>query len=179
LRLKPDLAEAHNALGNILLQQGKVSEAIGRYEQAVRLKPDYADAHYNLGSARLRRGNVPEAIAHFEQAVRLKPRDVEPRKQLAWLLATCGEASVRNGARALELAEKANQLAGGKDAGTLDILAAAYAEARRFDEAVRTAQAALELANGTGQAEAARPMQERLELYQAGRPYREGSKSSP
>ena len=50
LRIKPDYAEAHYNLGNIFLQERKLSEAIGHYEQALRSKPDYAEAHYNLGT---------------------------------------------------------------------------------------------------------------------------------
>jgi Flp pilus assembly protein TadD len=98
---------------------------------------------------------------------------------LAWLLATCGDGSVRNGQRALELAERANRLAGGQDVRVLDTLAAAYAEAGRFEEAVRTVQAAIQLASATGRTESARRMQERLRLYQAGQPYREATALRP
>ena len=98
---------------------------------------------------------------------------------LAWLLATCGEASVRDGARAVELAAKANAIAGGKVAGILDTFAAAYAEAGRFGDAVPAAQQAIELAKLAGQAEAAQRIQARLQLYQAGQPYREGTSTVP
>ncbi len=71
--LNPDDAKAHNNLGTVLGQLGKLEEAIGQYEQAVRMKPDYADAHFNLGLMLSDQGRVPEAIGHYEQALRVKP----------------------------------------------------------------------------------------------------------
>jgi tetratricopeptide (TPR) repeat protein len=64
---------AHNNLGLALFQQGRQSEAMDEYEQALQIKPDYAEAHYNLGTALLQIGRVPEAIEQFEQALRIKP----------------------------------------------------------------------------------------------------------
>ena len=119
------------------------------------------------------------AAEHYQKALAIAPGLASARNHLAWVLATCGDAKVRDGVRAVELAEKANQLAGGKDAAVLDTLAAAYAEAGRYGEAVRTAQTAIELAQGAGQGEQARQIGERLKLYQAGRPYREGSAPAP
>jgi tetratricopeptide (TPR) repeat protein len=174
LRLQPGNAVAHNNLGEALLQQGRVAEAVGHYETALRLTPDLADTHFNLGNALLRLERVPEAIGHYEQVLRLQPGDAGARNKLAWLLATCADASVRNGARAVELAQQADRLAGGGEPVIMDTLAAAYAEVGRFGDAVRTAQAAWELVQAAGQVEPARRIQQRLRLYQAGQPYREG-----
>ena len=58
LRLKPDYIEAHNNLGNALLDSGKVPEAIGQFEQALRLKPDYIEAYNNRGNSYLNQGNT-------------------------------------------------------------------------------------------------------------------------
>jgi tetratricopeptide (TPR) repeat protein len=60
-------------LGTVFLQEGKLSDAIGHYEQALRIKPDYAEAHYNLGVALAQVGRVGEAIGHLEQALKLRP----------------------------------------------------------------------------------------------------------
>ena len=92
---------------------------------------------------------------------------------LAWILATCEDAEIRDGAQAVRLAERAYQLADQGNYMYLDTLAAAYAEAGQFDHAVKTAQRAVKLArNGTNQ-ESAEDIQGRLELYRAKRAYRE------
>ena len=132
-----------------------------------------------LFSALERLGRYGEAVAKYERAMAIDRGLVSARNNLAWMLASCADGSVRNGARAVELAAGANQVAGGKDAAILDTLAAAYAAAGRYEEAVRTAQAALELVKGAGQAEQARQVEDRIKSYQAGRPYHEGSGFPP
>jgi tetratricopeptide (TPR) repeat protein len=72
-RLKQDSAEARYNLGVASEQAGRVQDAIGHYEQALRINPDYADAQYNLGCGLARLGRVQEAMEHWEQALRLKP----------------------------------------------------------------------------------------------------------
>jgi tetratricopeptide (TPR) repeat protein len=75
LRIRPDYAEAHNNLANLLSQiPGRVPDAIAQYEAALRLRPDYAEAHYDLGVVLSRLpGRLPEALSHLETALRLKP----------------------------------------------------------------------------------------------------------
>ncbi|MGO9246740.1 MAG: tetratricopeptide repeat protein [Verrucomicrobiia bacterium] len=73
LKKNPRAWMAHNNLGNVLLREGKTSDAIGHYEQTLRLNPDFAEAHYNLGIALAQTGKIEEAIAHYEQALRIKP----------------------------------------------------------------------------------------------------------
>ena len=146
LEIKPDYAEAHINLGSALQQKGRVDEAITQFQKALQLNPDYAEAHNNLGNALLQKGRVSEAIAHFQQALQLEPADPRIKNNLAWLLATCPEASLRNGNKAVELAPQANELTGGENPIILHTLAAAFAEAGRFSEAVETAQRALHLA---------------------------------
>jgi tetratricopeptide (TPR) repeat protein len=81
---------AHIGLGLALVRVGKVQEAIGHYEQALRFDPDSLKAHYNLGNALLRVGRVQEAIGHYEQAVRLEPDYADAHNNL-------GAALVRQG----------------------------------------------------------------------------------
>ena len=74
LAKNPNAWLAHNNLGDALVQAGRVQEAIGHYEQALRIKPDYAEAHYNLGIALVQAGRLQEAIGHYEQALRDQAR---------------------------------------------------------------------------------------------------------
>ena len=118
-------------------------------------------------------GRLAEASGHFREAVRLKPDRPAPLNDLAWILATCADADVRDASEAVELAERASELTGHKDAAILDTLAAAYAEAGRFDQAVTTARAAITLAGKVQAKELAEAIGKRLELYRQERPYRE------
>jgi Flp pilus assembly protein TadD len=114
---------------------------------------------------------VAEAKTHFQNAVEAEPNNPQMCNDLAWLLATCWEASLRNGPKAVELAQQAEMLSGGKDPEILETLAAAYAEASRFGEAVETAQRAVELANARTNAAQAGRIRQELELYTAGLPF--------
>jgi tetratricopeptide (TPR) repeat protein len=171
LRSKPDYVEAHFNLGLALEKLGRTTEAISHYEQALRVKPDFTAAHYNLGDALLRAGKVQEAIGHYEQALRIKPHNPEALNNLAWLLATQAPAGSADPVRAVALAEQAGKLSGNRVAAYLDTLAAAYAAAGRFSDAIATAQRAVELARSGGQPQLAEKIESRLQLYRNGHAY--------
>ena len=176
LEIQPDNAEAHDNLGNALLQKGRVDEAITEYQKALKIKPDYADAHINLGNALFQKGGVGEAITQYQRALEIKPGHPEALNNLAWALATFPQASLRNGNKAVELAQQANQLTGGESPMILHTLAAAYAEAGRFSDAIQSAQKANELAQAAGQQNLARQLNGELKLYEAGLPFHLESK---
>lgn len=167
LETNPDYAQAHNNLGLALAQKGKLDEAIAKYQWALRLDPGYADAHNNLGAALAQTGRPVEALAHFQTALRLEPTDPKTQNNLAWLLATCSEASLRNGEKAVQLAQQANDAAGGRNPVFLHTLAAAFAETGRFGDAVQIAQTALGLAQTAGQHNLAGQLTDELRRYQA------------
>jgi len=171
LQTKSDNAEAHNNLGNALCQKGNVAEAIAHYQKALQIKPDDAEAHNNLGKALLQKGSAAEAIVHYQKALQIKPDSAETQNNLAWVLATAPQASLRNGPQAVALAQQANQLAGGENPIILRTLAAAYAEAGRFPEAVETAKRALQLAAPPSNPALADAIRSQLKLYQAGLPF--------
>jgi tetratricopeptide (TPR) repeat protein len=126
--IQPDLVGAYSNLGAALLQRGRVDEAIACLQKAIDIQPDCAGAQNNLGYAFLQMGQVRKAMMHFQKSLEIQPNNVGVCKNLAWILATYPEASIRNGTRAVELAEQANRLSGGKDPSIIDTLAAAYAE---------------------------------------------------
>jgi tetratricopeptide (TPR) repeat protein len=178
LRLKPDYAEAYYNLGMALAALGRANEAIDHLYQAVRLKPDFAMARGKLANVLASVGRNNESIEQYHQALQLMPDSLETVNNLAWLLASCEPAEGGDPARAVQLAERARELAGQENAQVLDTLAAAYAAVGRFPEAVVAAERAVQLAESAGQTALAKSIQLRLELYRAGRPYRQPPRSS-
>jgi Flp pilus assembly protein TadD len=174
LRIKPDSAEAHYNLGVALASQSKLSDAIGEFARARQLDPEHAQAHYNLGALLASQGRIAEATAEYREAIHLRPNWPLPLKGLAWILATNGKANFRNAGEAVQLAERLCTLTNYQQVDALDTLAAAYADAGRFGEAIQIAQKAIASANVANKKDLAAPIRERLNLYQAGQPYREG-----
>jgi len=151
---------------------GRFGEAIAHYEQALRIDPNQAQVHNNFGNVLKRMNKLPEAIAHYEQALRIKPDSTSPLINLAWIRATFDDPQLRNGAEAVRLAERACAVTGRNNVGCLDTLAAAYAEARRFDEAVSTAEEAMAVARYAEQEALVEAIQSRVALYRHLRPFR-------
>jgi tetratricopeptide (TPR) repeat protein len=183
IRLQPDDALANNNLGLAFFIQGKNDEAISQYQEAISLKPDYVEAHFNLGNALLNQGRNDEAAGEFQEVARLKPDDADAHNtialnNLAWRLATSPDAKVRDGALAVTLAERLCQQTRYRVTIAVGTLAAAYAEAGRYDEAVATGQKACALASQLGEADLLKRNQELIALYQARQPYHEPVKAS-
>ncbi|MFZ0035447.1 MAG: tetratricopeptide repeat protein [Sedimentisphaerales bacterium] len=173
LQAKPDWAEAHYNLGGVYVRQGKLELAVEQCVEALRLKPDYLTARVSLAHTLLELGRVRPAIEQYYEILRLKPDAPETLNRLGWLLAITEDASVQNSSEAVKFAQRACELTGFEQAELLDTLAAAYAAAGRFSEAIETAQSAVRSAESNGKKELAEEIQKRLELYKAGRPYHE------
>jgi tetratricopeptide (TPR) repeat protein len=174
LKIEPDFAMAHHNLGMVLDQKGLVDEAITQYQKALAIQPADADAHINLGIALFKKGRVDEAIARFQKALEISPGNPKACYNLAraaWLLATSPEPSVRNGDRAIALAGQVEQLSGGRNPVINMTLAAAYADAGRFPEAIAEAGRAQQLAAQQGNASLADFLGQQIKLYQAGTPF--------
>jgi tetratricopeptide (TPR) repeat protein len=173
LAVKPDYAKARYNLADILTAHGRWDEAMEQYQQELKQMPDSTYVHYQLGLLLQGQGKFAPAIAQFQKILELDPGHVPAQNNLAWLLATCPDDSVRNGKKAVELAQQAVQLSGGKSPEILDTLAAAYAEAGRFPEAVETAGRALNLSVAQNKKPLADAIQTQRTLYQAGSPFRD------
>ncbi len=173
LAVEDDYTEAHLKLAEALASENRVDEAIQHFRQAIRIDPSVREAHFNLGVLLLRVGQVDEALREFREVVRLDPQWPLAFGQLAWVLATYPEERLRDSGEAISLAERAARLTGNRDPLMLDILAATYAAAGRFDEAVATARTAIKLATAAGAQDLAAKCRQRLELYQQRQPYRE------
>ena len=171
--LDPRSAPLQSSLGLALLGEGKPEEAILRFRKAIALAPNSVEAHVSLATALHQAGRTAAALEEWRLVLRAVPDDVGVLAQAAWALATSPTASVRNGAEAVTLAERAVRLTGGREPSVLDALAAAYAEAGRFPDAVRTAERALELARQQGNPALAVAVDGRLATYRAGGAWRE------
>ncbi len=173
LEADPSLSEAHNNWGAALLALGKPDEAIGHFAEALRIGPDDPKAHNILARALVMAHRFGEALEHFERATLLQPEWPVPCNEAAWILATHPDPNLRDGSRAVELAERACTLTGHQNAEILDTLAAAYAEAGHFDKARATAKAAVKVASQAQARELAETIGKRLELYEQGERYRQ------
>ncbi len=146
IRINPEFVEGRLNLGKFLLQQGHSDEALPELQQLVQLKPRYAPGQEALAAAYQSLGNSSEALDHWRKALALEPKSIDALSGAAWVLATAPDASTRNGAEAVTLAESANEIASGSNPDVLDTLAAAYAESGDFVKARETANRALDLA---------------------------------
>ncbi len=179
LALKPKWPEAHAALALALTSLGQQQEAAAQYEQAIREKPDDAKLHYLYAVTLAAQGDARLAVDHYRQALALKPDMVEALNNLAWLLAAHPNDALRDGPAAVRLADRACELSEQREPVLLGTLAAAYAEAGRFMEAVKTAEKARDLAAAAGLKDVAAKNAELLELYRSGKPYREADAGRP
>jgi len=173
--LRPENAPAHDNLAKALLKKGQVAEAMVHYRKFLEIEPENVEARNTLGTALIQRGLVKEAIDQWQDALALQPDNGNAASNLAWVFATCPEDSIRDGARAVELGEKALRISGGKIPMIYRVLAAAYAESGRFADAIETAQRGAELATTQGNPTLAAEVENNVVLYQSGRPLRDPS----
>jgi tetratricopeptide (TPR) repeat protein len=179
LELEPNYVQAtkraYFGLGSVLVKKGQLNEAIKLFETVLKLDPVSGPAHNGIASALHRSGRLAEAIAEYERAVELRPESAGILSNLAWMLATCGDPSLRNGPRALAVAERADRLSGDANPRVLRSLAAAYAEVEQFGQAAKTARQALELSLQDGESPFTKALRREISLFDAGRAYHEAA----
>jgi protein O-mannosyl-transferase len=169
VRLKDTSAPAHANLGSVLCSLGRVEEGATHLERALAIDPTYTKAYNNLGEAYGALGRRALAARYFGLAVKEAPDEPFLLNRLGWLLATSPEDDVRDGARAVDAAERAVRVTSGQDPMSLNTLAAAYAEVGRFDAAIAAAREALALAERQGRSALLPELARRLERYEARR----------
>jgi tetratricopeptide (TPR) repeat protein len=169
----PDPLTRWNRLGDALLQKGDLEEAMVCYQQAIKINPRSAEAYANLGLAFFKKAEIKQAMDSWQQALEIKPDQLYVLNNLAWLLATTPDASLRDGAKAVALAARADQLSGGGNPMMLHTLAAAYAEEGSYGLASATARRGLALAAEQKNEALAATLQKEIKLYEAGAPVRE------
>lgn len=167
IRLKPDDVFALCNRGFAFFHLAKPEQALADFDQALRFNPRYATAWYGRGQLRESQGQFQAAREDYGQALALEPNHVLAVNALAWLLAVCPDEALRDGTRAVALAQKAVGLQ--RSPAHLDTLAAAQARSGQYAEAVKSQEEALGLLAPASKARAG--YEQRLALYRAGAPY--------
>lgn len=151
-------------------QLERLDEAVACFSAGLTLNPDHPLLHSNLGFAWQQLGRYGEAIRHYEQALRAAPEEPLALINLPLLLSAAPDANLRDGLRAVELADRAVKASQGASPEAYDALAAAYAERGEFDKAVSTIDDALRLRNLNRHF--INLLQQRGKLYRSKQPYR-------
>ena len=173
LRINPRSATVLQNLGVVVAMLGDFTGAKSYLDEAARLEPGTLSTYSRLGLVFTLQGKTQQALDFYRDSLERQPDDERTCNNLAWLLATNPDPQFRNGAEAVKWAENACVLTHYQTTVYLGTLAAAYAEAGRFQEAITTARKAVALARTNGQKDLEQANQRLLELYQAGHPYRE------
>jgi tetratricopeptide (TPR) repeat protein len=166
IALYPTDRLAYEALGELTGKSGAWADAAAAYEAVLQIDPHAAAAHLGLANALPHLGRKAEAVGHLEAALQDGSNSPELLNNLAWGLATSADSRLRNGPRAVQLAEQACALTYDQKTIMIGTLAAAYAEAGRFAEAVATAQKACASATAHGETNLLAANQKLLNLYQ-------------
>jgi spermidine synthase len=166
LRLRPDLIVAHKNLAYSLVLQGKFGDAVEEYQKVLQVTPDDQVVHNDLGVAYAAQGDMTEAVTHFAQAVRIEPNFTDAYHNIVSALAKQSGSE-----KAIHLAELSCKITNFKNPSLLNSLAAEYAAAGRFSEAVAIAEKALDLAQSSGQNQLADEIKDHLRSYRTSQPY--------
>ena len=176
--LNPTGSKIHYNLAMAFLKEGNADAAIAQFREELRIQPNFAAVHSDLGIALSQKGQVHEAIAEWQKAIALQPDNLNAACNLAWVLATSPDSSVRDGSKAIEFSERATNLSGHQNPRILRLLAAAYAEQGRFEDAARTAEEALNLSKAQGDADLVNTLEQNIALFRNNSPLRDTSESN-
>ncbi len=173
--LRPENSPAHENLAKALLQKGQVTDALVHYRKLLELQPDNIEVHNIVGTVLIQQGRIREGVEEWQKVLAIQPDNGNAMSNLAWVFATSPDDSLRDGAQAVQLAEQALRISGGRIPVIFRTLAAAYAENGRFSEAIQTAQRGIELANSQSNAGLAAELQANIDRYQDEKPLRDPS----
>lgn len=172
LELNPRLVQARVNWANTLQRLDRSAEAERQWRLAIQEAPHLESAYENLATFLIKERRFADAVEVLTEGTKRCSNDTRMLRQLGWLRAAAPIEAVRDGEQALAIAERLTAATGHKSPEDLDLLAAAYAETGRMDEAVEHATRALELAVSSGKRGRAARIEERLRRYRAGRPFR-------
>jgi tetratricopeptide (TPR) repeat protein len=173
-QIRPAIAGAYGE-APVALTRKQLDAGILYWSGRVDAQPDDVNSHNNLGVLLVQKQQARAAIAQWERSLSLNPGDGNAQSNLAWVLATAPDDSLRDGKRAVALAESALQLAGGISPILRRTLAAAYAETGRFGEAIETAARGRALADREGNQSLAEELAGNVSRYRQRLPLRDES----
>ncbi len=171
LEVRPNNASLLHKYGSLKQRRGETREAVELFRRSLALRSDSA-VHFALGNSLIATGHAQEAIVHFDEALKLRPGWPPAANNLAWILATHPDDTIRDGQRAVELATNVCKLSNHSVPEFLTTLAAALAETGRFDEASEVAQSALSLAQQSKKTQLAAKARAQLQRYRNQQPLR-------
>lgn len=177
IAINPRYVDAYSNRCLTWIRREHYDQAVADCSQALGINPRSAKSLYNRGFARDRQGDPAGALGDYVQALTVNPDYIEVYNNIAWILATSPDRRLRDGRRAVALAEKA--AAHTPDVNFMDTLAAAYAEAGRYDEAVAMENRIISMLAAAGAARELGPHVERLSLFEEERPYRDPVQIQP
>ena len=172
IRIRPGRENDYRAIAQIQLDAGRPADAVPAFTEMIEKWPRSIVAYEGRGQALAQLGKTDEAALDFRRALEVDSRSLAALEGLTWIFAAAPDQKRRNGAEAVRLAEFGCSLSGYKDTELLDALAAAYAEAGRFERAVEIGQQARDQARLRGDRALADSIESRLVLYRDKRPYR-------
>jgi tetratricopeptide (TPR) repeat protein len=164
---------ACECFGNYLLDHGRIAEGLAQFQKAAQIDPKNFVYEVKVASALQLQRRGAEAIAHYRRALHLQPDCLEALNNLAWILAADAQADLRNGTEAVLLARRACALTQNTVPAFIGTLAAAYAEAGQFDDAIHSAEKARDLAAAQGLDKAAARNDQLLRFYRSHQAFHE------
>ena len=169
LHLRDGNVAAHFGLARALAAQQKIDPAIFHLRKALEIQPDYVAASNDLGVLFASKGEIRKAIAAWRRTLSFDADNADAANDIAWVRSTAVDADLRDGAEALDLAQRAIR-SGGENPVVLRTLAAAQAESGQFAQAVATAEQAETLAAEKGDRAMAENLRSCVEAFRRGEP---------
>jgi len=171
IEINPEFADAYINRGGIWTLKELYDRAISDYTRVLNIDRFDSETLYHRGVSWFKKGEYGMAIADLTQAVEINPDFALAYNQLAWIMAVCPDDEFRNGDKAVTLAQKAVKI--NPETSHIDTLAASYAEAGKFEDAVKIQLEVIKLLQSSGVKNEGTDYHNRLESYRTRKPWRE------
>ena len=158
-------------MAKIFYRQQRLDLAVEYCRKTLKLKPDYLKARNSLAGTLLELNQLQPALEQYYILLQVDPNSERILNSIAWILATTQDPKISNPKEAVKFALRACELTQYKVPDTINTLAAAYAATGKFDEAIKTAEKAIELARSANRKDLAEEISERLKLYRQNKAY--------